>query len=159
MSNFPIFVQNVTGAVRRALLELDRRIRTIGQGYRAYAVQSSALTAGANTFNDIPGCTVTYEADPARRYKTTLHIAYAAATVANGTIYGLIADAANNQLRTCVKDVILGQNCELTVILLETGLSGQITRKGRLVAITCGVSTNNTSEYAPLILVEDIGAV
>lgn len=130
------------------------------RGWVGGAVASSALTAVTGT-QDIPGCTVTWTADPTRRYKTTLVIPYVVLAAANGGFYGHITNAGSTQIKSVMVSPNGAANATAAghLTLVETGLSGATTRKGRVTSITGAITTHASPEYAPYILVEDIGGV
>jgi hypothetical protein len=125
----------------------------IGQGLQS---GSPAITTAES---DVTGCTVTWTAEPTRRYRTTARFGLRQSAVA-AEQYVFIVTAANAHINyggtAC--SVIASGFFQHNIVLTETGLSGSTTRKLR-AALSAGTATGGVGDYAGLILVEDIGGV
>lgn len=120
--------------------------------------QSSALT----TYVTVAGSTATFVADPSRRYKTTIVVNISVSTSA-GNVSACISDGNVTAIAGSGKSwAPLVANCIdcLTLVAIESGLSGTVTR-GIGLAISGGgnVIAVGTFNRNSLTLVEDIGGV
>ena len=129
-------------------------------GTRAYA-QNVTGQVGVAAISDVTGLSVTWTAVPGRRYRITASLEVSA-TVANDLAIVHITDAANNQRKRFSVNVgtpIASAFNGVYFSVIETGLSGSVTRKVRIERAigtgTLSVIANATN--AAFILVEDIG--
>ena len=129
------------------------------RGFIAVAQMASdqtVTTAGA----DLTGVSVTWTADPTRRYRTWLEIGAADQTGATGLQTAVIADGSSTPLRQHSATCAPGSRLSHCLFIDESGLSGTITRKARFApsAGSTVIAATGTQTYAPRIFVEDIGA-
>ena len=125
----------------------------IGQGFQTGAPPVSAAEA------DVTGCTVTWTADPTRRYRTTVRVGLRHSGVA-AEQYVFVTDASNTHIvyASTAGSVVAGGYLQHNIVIIETGLTGSITRKVR-ASVNTGTATAGASEYAGFLLIEDIGGV
>ena len=109
---------------------------------------------GGFVMTDVAGLSVTFTADPTRRYKTTLSLNLRKDTAA-GSMWSQIRSAASANLgeRTSYTPTA-GTQMQSTVIAIESGLSGTQTRKG---SCSCDAAAGTVFSAGSLIVVEDIG--
>lgn len=125
-------------------------------GYESTASSQSGIT----TETDITSLSVTFEAVTGRLYRTTLHVPQieSLSDGSNSVEHAIkVTDATPTTLNTSKsavtpsisdEDVISSMSC----VLIESGLSGSVTRKGRVsAAIAAGLDGTRS------IIVEDIG--
>ena len=123
------------------------------------ASQTTSQSGIGTTATDLTGLSVTFTATSSRFYRITLFLP----TIIQGTgasgITAYITDSSNNvKGDSAVSIPSTSFRAPLTVLTLETGLSGSITRKGRLngSADVCQMLVSATSPA--FILVEDLGS-
>jgi hypothetical protein len=116
-------------------------------------VQGSGQTGIGSTVTDLTGVSVTFTAEASRLYKTTLIIPRLDQITTTGVVTGHIANAASTSVMSAVVSITAGQFSNLTVTLLESGIAGSTTRKGRLATSVGSVNTVG----GPFIIVEDLG--
>ena len=108
------------------------------------------------------GVRVTWTADPTRRYRTMLMISRMDQTVAGPSNNELsICSSSAGTTRLAVAEMSLAVNGRghLMTWLVESGLSGSVTREGFMEASAGTVNVvANAVEAGSRILVEDIGA-
>lgn len=113
-------------------------------------------TGTAATPTDLTGLTVTFTATASRYYRTTVTLPIMLQSVATGIVQAVITDAAGVQKMESRRTAPVG-NLWMTVTLIETGLTGSITRKARL-STNAGFIDHTPAATAPaLIVVENIG--
>ena len=132
------------------------RGNALPRGVMGVATQSSAVTGVGATVTDIPGCSVTFTAIASRYYKTTLHVPTLLQSSAAGDATLYVTDAGGSEIRRAMTNIPSGGRAEETVIGYETGLSGAVTRKGR-VSTSAGTVATVGGTSAPMIIVEDMG--
>jgi len=124
-------------------------------GVAGYANLGSNFTS-TTTEADI-GVSVTFTAISSRIYKTTLNIPLIDSGAAQ-IVIGLITDSANtSKIGGQVSFTASVQRGNLTLVLIETGLSGSTVRKGR-ASTTTSTATFSGAPIRASIVVEDIGA-
>jgi hypothetical protein len=118
------------------------------------------VTGITSTPADITGLTLTFTADPTRRYKTTFRVSILKTGGAGNCAVDL-ADAGGTQVeRHQLPTLALNDAVTIVGSHVETGLSGSITRKLR--ALTGGTTVTiwgTTFWQRGFLLVEDIGGV
>lgn len=129
----------------------------IGNGVVGFA-KILATQGSITTIVDITGLSVTFNANPARTYKTTI-FGNMFSSVANDINYMVLTDSANTQLQ--ISEVSQGptgaQGRSGICVLVETGLSGSVTRKVRGYRLGTGTAQLQASSTIPaFIVVEDI---
>ena len=110
---------------------------------------TQAVTAEA----DLTGLSVTFTAVSSRLYRTTLSLYGSQATL--GSVFLIIADGASALVERTAHTIVDTYSAGLTVVSLQTGLSGSTTRKGRCSA-SAGTFTAQLAYGS--IIVEDVGA-
>jgi hypothetical protein len=128
------------------------------RGAVAYAQITASQGSIVGTAVDVTGLSVSWTASSSRTYRTTVHLV-ASSTVQNDDFNAFITDAAGTQKQFHLNpylDPSTSSGMEFSVV--ETGLSGTITRKVRAVR---GAGTGTITLYAAatapsFILVEDI---
>jgi hypothetical protein len=120
-------------------------------GYQNRTTNFTANTGAADI-----GVSVTFTAVSTRIYKTTLNIPL----IDSGAAQILIASIADNASATLVGGQVSFtaslQRGNLTLQLIETGISGSTVRKGR-AETTTGSATFSGAPIRASIVVEDIG--
>jgi hypothetical protein len=132
-------------------------------GYVGSAILAADQTIPTGSvITDITGVSVTWTADPTRRYRTSLYIG--AADVPSGaatqmTVY--ITDSANALKRNAGATVQPSSRMSFALEVVETGLSGTQTRKARFAstANSTVIAATGAQSYAPVLVVEDITTV
>ena len=126
------------------------------RGFVAMAT-ATGPASGSGLF-DLTSCTVTFTADPTRRYKTTLMIPWLQVAAGNA-LYAIIGDAGGTYIRQQLFNFSGAGHAGYNVVAIESGLTGSITRRGRVSSNTGNVTVPLAADTAPQILVEDIGPV
>lgn len=113
----------------------SRWISTIGPaGPRGVVARSANITADLGPYvslTDIPGLTATFTADPSRVYRTTIYGEWTS-TVGGDIPAVYICDAAGATLaRDAPRMAVANISHKSITQIIETGLSGVTTRKGR----------------------------
>ena len=125
-------------------------------GIMGYA-QATALQSGITTEVNVTGLTVTFTADSTRYYKTTIYTFSALQNTAAGYAEFKITDGSNVQKQSGVIYQGAGVQSPLCVSVVETGLSGSVTRKARALT-NAGTLTLAAASASPMfIVIEDIG--
>jgi hypothetical protein len=125
-------------------------------GIMGYA-QATANQTGITTETNVTGLSVTFTADSTRYYKTTIYTFSALQNTAAGYAEFKITDGSNVQKQSGVIYQGAGVQSPLCVSVVETGLSGSVTRKARALT-NAGTLTLAASATSPMfIVVEDIG--
>jgi hypothetical protein len=125
-------------------------------GVMGYA-QATANQTGITTETNITGLSVTFTADSTRYYRTTLYVAYGEQqTSANYPVVS-IADGSNNIKQSHTMYQLASQGDAFCVVVVETGLTGSTTRKGRARTPTGSLTLAAGATTPMFIVVEDIG--
>ena len=122
-------------------------------GYVAYAVAGGSQN-NITAETDLTGVSVSFTADPARRYKTTLYCV-GRQGVTGGEQYVYLCDGSNTKGKASAFDVPANGIATHVVELIETGLSGTTVRKGRVQA-SAGSWGSAATPWIASISVEDI---
>lgn len=130
------------------------------RGYIGQASNSSNQSVvSANAWVDITGCSVTFTADPTRRYKTTVKTSFQKLT-AGGYMYSRITDAAGaTSLEQLGSTQAINEYGGHSFSRIDSGLSGTTVRKLQGLNETNGVTWFGLTNDRCLIFVEDIGGV
>ena len=124
-------------------------------GVAGYANLGSNFTATTGQA-DI-GVSVTFTAVSSRIYKTTLNIPLIDSGAAQ-VVLAYITDSANTSKIVAQSSFTASlQRSNITIVLIETGLSGSTVRKGR-AETTTSTATFSGAPIRASIVVEDIGA-
>lgn len=125
-------------------------------GIIGYA-QATANQTGITTEVNVTGLSVTFTADSTRYYKTTIYTFSVQQNTAAGYAEFKITDGSNVQKQNGVIYQLAGVQSPMCVTVVETGLSGSVTRKARALT-NAGTLLLAASATAPMfIVVEDIG--
>lgn len=112
--------------------------------------------AGILATADLTSLSVTFTATSTRYYKTSIKL-HVQQLTAGGDPFAIIADGANVQKESIGGSATTNQYVNLCFFLIETGLSGSITRKLR-AGTSAGTITALGAANSPMIIsVEDIG--
>jgi hypothetical protein len=105
---------------------------------------------------DVTSLSVTFTAEAGRLYRTTV---YAVIEQNTATSYATvwIMDGSNNAKRASSSVLTATGRATVTVVLLETGLTGSTTRKARASTTAGTLSILNGSNLTSSIIVEDLG--
>ena len=130
---------------------------SLARGIVARATITTSQNTTSSLATDITGATVTWTAESNRLYKISFTTYMTKATNA-GNAELLITDASNNvkQIRdTYFYGVTTFQHGFIYVV--ETGLSGSVTRKVRFLTTTSSLTVEGASTYPSQLIVEDCG--
>lgn len=143
--------------VSQLAVDVDTYSKTLPLGILARANASGALSVGVPP-TAIPGASVTFTATSTRWYRTTAMIGQLVPT-ASGWITLYIDDGAGNIKRELSLPGIASANCGGMLELIESGLSGSITRR-LLASVSAGSGAiPSTASSRPAIVVADEGKV
>jgi hypothetical protein len=131
-------------------------LNALPRGVMGYVLGSTSPQTGITTVADITGLTVTFTAVASRLYRTTLIVAATQLTAAGTSSY-VIADAGNTQVNGFSISASTNFSLVAVVVLLETGISGSVTRKGRASTNAGTLTIEGAGGVRGSILVEDIG--
>jgi len=125
-------------------------------GVMGYA-SATANQTGITTQTDLTSLSVTFTANSTRIYRTTLYIRYLEQLTATGFAQLFITDGSNVEKQRAVWRIDAAYGVQGILTVIETGLSGSVTRKGR-GATDAGSMTIQAGSTGPAqIFVEDIG--
>lgn len=129
-----------------------------GTSGKGWAKRTSTVAfASAGVATDFTGLTVTFNADSSRIYRTTGTVADVAFPNSGDQFRLIVADGSNNILNSNYLDGARSlQDATMTVIHIESGISGSQTRKLRGEPSTA-INAFASTDYYHLIVVEDIG--
>lgn len=161
-------VNDVIEAIQHALglnpqgsfADLAARLNAgVARGVVAYAQSSGSQAISTTSFVDVTGATVTFTADPTRRYLTTLHCGRMDKDGTAGLVEMCVTDAAGSntyiwqflQLAASALGSIVGIRYELA------GISGSITRKARAKVSAGTVTLQSHLSWNTYVLVQDVG--
>lgn len=125
-------------------------------GIMGYA-QATANQTGITTVANITNASVTFTADPTRYYRTTLYVGYAEQQTAAAYLSTFITDGSNVIKQTATMYQAPSAGIPLIATVVETGLSGSVTRKGRAQTSAGSLTLAASSTQPIFIVVEDIG--
>ena len=127
------------------------------RGVMGYA-QVTANQAGITTVaTDLTGVTVSFTANSTRYYRTTFYCFAVVQSTSNSFPIVRITDAAGNQKNQAANFLAVGEQMAFNVSVVETGLSGSVTRKAQAL-VAAGSMTLAANATSPMfIVVEDIG--
>lgn len=125
-------------------------------GIMGYA-QATSNQTGISTVTNVTNASVTFTANSTRYYRTTFYVSDVVQQTSAGYVQLEITDGSNNRKQNSVVLLAAGGETLFCVTVVETGISGSTTRKGR-ASTTAGTCDLRASATAPLfIVVEDIG--
>ena len=127
------------------------------RGFIGRGTQAGAQNGIGTVDTDVTGATVTWTADPARRYRYTARILAQKITSA-GDVFAYITDGANARLVGAGQSAGVNGWVSLYIEGIQSGLSGSTTRKLR-ISTTVATVNLGTNEYLGNVTVEDIGGV
>lgn len=130
------------------------RLNALPRGIMGYAVRTTDQS-GVSATADITSLSVTFTAISSRYYKTTLGVRYQPTTSSNIDIF--ITDGSNNIKQDWADTRGTSEYGAMSVTVVETGLSGSTTRKGRASSSAGTITLFGNAVYPTFILVEDIG--
>lgn len=146
VSNWPTVSQSVANA-----------IDTNAFGIIALANKTSAQGSIGSTEVDISSLSVTWTAYSARSYRITMYLGYLSLASAAGYIQAKITDSSNTQKQFGTQTIDAGRDTQIVVMSIESGLSGSVTRKGRISAQGGSLTVQGDSTRPAYIMVEDLG--
>lgn len=125
-------------------------------GIMGYA-SATANQTGITTETNITSLSVTFTADSTRIYRTTLYIGYIEQVTTAAYPEIRITDASNVEKQRATWYLLAGHGDSVIMSVIESGLSGSTTRKGR-AATNAGTLTLTAGSTRPMqIVVEDLG--
>ena len=140
--------------------DLGASLPNTARGFVAYAQAPAIQVISSSTLVDLAGVTVTFTADPTRRYLTTLGCGRLDQSVASGLAEMVVTDAAGSlTLAWVFLQIATGTIGSMSAQRYETGLSGSVTRKARAKVSAGQFSTQSHLSWLPFLLVQDIGGV
>lgn len=157
-ATLPSFAQLGTTGIADAAVTVAKLAAGISQGSVGYA-EITSNSAVITSVASVAGLSVTFTADASRRYRTSFS-GELLGSIAGDLAYVYITDSSNVVKRRFPVVVQAAGATGVTFDLVETGLSGSITRKIRLERNT---GTGNvylpatTTGAQAFILIEDIG--
>ena len=135
---------------------LQNQINAVPQGALGVVHQSANLSGSGVTPVNIPGCSFTWNADPARWYRIAVDIGV---ITGDGRLFVKITDAAGGIVREAIVPTPssgIGVHTEH----VTSGLSGSITRKAMVNAGVAGISFFiDVGIHNTILTIEDLGAV
>lgn len=120
-------------------------------------VNKTAAQNGISAATDITSLTITFTAVSTRLYRTTLYLPRLTQNTSTGLVVPLIADGASATKNQAVRTLTATSETDVVVVILETGLSGSVTRKGRISTTAGTVDVACSATQIAHILVEDLG--
>jgi hypothetical protein len=126
-------------------------------GVVGYATKTADQT-GITTLADVTSLSVTFTAVSTRLYRTTVWMRGSQLGGSAGTVSATIADGASVEKARVATSIISAGFAALHVVLIETGISGSITRKARADTTAGTLSILGAAAGASLIIVEDCAA-
>lgn len=125
-------------------------------GIVAYAEKTASQT-GITTAADVTSLTATWTAISSRYYRTTIYCAELFQNTSNSQGRFFVTDLSRVQKQVGFNFMLATQIGSIAISVIETGLSGSITRKLR-ASTDAGSLTINASATSPAyIVVEDLG--
>lgn len=129
------------------------------RGAVLYLSKTNQQTGIVGTTVDISGLGGTFQATSTRLYRTSL-LCEITSTVANDIPVLSITDSGGSALQRATGGLMIaGAALTFSLFVLETGLSGTITRKARCVRAlgTGSLSAGGASTFPAVLMVEDLG--
>lgn len=118
----------------------------------------TANQTGVSTVADITSMTAaTWTASSSRTYRTTIYLPYCQQKTSGGVVVVRITDASNVDKQQWNGTFATSDFFAVVIQVIETGLSGSITRKGRISTSAGTVDLTQSATAPGYILVEDIG--
>lgn len=119
----------------------------------------TANQTGISTVVDLTNMTAaTWTAVTGRTYRTTIYLPYCQQKTSAGTVVVRITDASNVDKQQWNGTFAASDFFAVLIQVIETGLSGSITRKGRISTNFGTVDVTQSATTPGYIMVEDIGA-
>lgn len=118
--------------------------------------QATGNQSGITTATDLTNCSVTFTAVSGRLYKTSGYSLVQQVT-SNGRIALAISDGSNSWKQEAQEYMPVNEYGHLSLYLYESGLSGSVTRKLRMLTTAGSCSSLGSSASPTQIIVEDIG--
>lgn len=112
---------------------------------------------GITTVADISSLSVTFTADSTRYYRTTLFLAQVQQNTSSGSVNIVITDSTPTTKFSMFTNMAAADFEPFALSVIETGLSGSTTRKGRISTSAGTVDVKGSSTIISYILVEDLG--
>jgi hypothetical protein len=122
-------------------------------------VQVATLAANYPTTTgeaDITSLSATFTAVANRRYRTMMVLSVGNTGGAVSTVTATITDPSNTRVGRAATTIPAAATTDITTWAYETGLSGSVTRKGRIAASQTG-QVNASAALPAFLIVEDIG--
>lgn len=127
-------------------------------GYEARTSNQTGISTVTDILDDGGGSlAVAWTAISTRYYRTTLYVPYGEQQVAASYPSILITDNSNNQKQKSEMYQVNGQGAFFCAVVVETGLSGSVTRKGRAKTLANTLTLGADAANPIFIVVEDIG--
>ncbi len=119
----------------------------------------TANQTGITTVADITNMTAaTWTATSTRLYRTTIYLPSVYVTATGGYVLGLITDGSSGQKAQTQSWCGNTERIGMVISVVESGLSGSTTRKGRFNGNGATVTLENSATAPAYIIVEDVGA-
>ena len=125
---------------------------------RCGSASATADQTGISSAVDLTSLTVTWTAVSSRYYRTTLYLPVLTQNATAGYVIGRITDGSATLKQAANHLAQTGDQFQMIVMTIETGLSGSTTRKGRLSTSAGTVDLTLGASSPAWIAVEDIGS-
>ena len=126
-------------------------------GLQVVASKTATQTGVGGSFTDVTSLSATWTAVSSRYYKTTVYFPKLVQNTSSGYAQFQITDASNTTKQSSVEYPPSGDYFTSSMFLLETGLSGSVTRKVRATTSAGTLDIYGGSTQPTYIIVEDIG--
>ena len=130
-----------------------------GGGRVASASRTTSQTAIGTSATDLTGLSVTFTATSTRYYRVSVFIPTVIQDTAAGAPVLQITDSAGTVINSATLSISSASyRSPMYVVTFESGLSGSITRKARLLTSNNTCQTSVASTSPALLIVEDLGS-
>jgi hypothetical protein len=130
-----------------------------GGGFVAFASRTTSQTGVGTSATDLTGLSVTFTATSTRYYRVSVFLPMIIQDTAAGTPILQITDSAGTVINQATVSIpSASYRSPMFVMTFESGLSGSITRKARLLTSSNTCQTSVSSGSPALLIVEDLGS-
>jgi len=129
-----------------------------GGGVVASASRTTSQTGVGTSATDLTGLSVTFTATSTRYYRVSVFVPIIIQDTAVGTPTLQITDSAGTVINSATVSVQTSYRSPMFAMTFESGLSGSITRKARLLTSNNTCQTLVSSTSPALLIVEDLGS-
>lgn len=118
---------------------------------------NTASTTGVSAVADVTGLSVTWTATSTRMYRVTAFMGAIQQSTSTGIVTSFITDGSNSAKQQANVQLTATEFGHISLGLIETSLSGSVTRKIRIQTSAGTVAALYNAAYPSYILVEDLG--